>query len=805
MPNLRAARLLMWAVLFSQALAAQHIVLLDQQTRVPVHGAVATNLRNGTIDVSDYNGKLVPTNYLPTDTLYIDEFQHRGAFVLPGQVDGRDIYLAVELITFDGGPEITVYGRSERLSELPNKIDVIDAGAIRLKNPQTSADLLSQAGNVFVQKSQMGGGSPVLRGFEANKVLLVVDGVRMNNAIYRSGHLQNAITLDPLILKQVEVVFGPSSVAYGSDALGGVVHYRTRDPLLGEQRGSNEATGNLLARISSANQEKTFHADVAVGYERLGFLTSVTRSEYGDLRMGSNRRHGDETWGLLPVYGAYDPESRSDVIAENEDPELQVGTGYDQLDFTQKILLRASNTVSWKANFQYSTSSNIPRYDQLSDIRGGVPRWAEWYYGPQQRVFFSLQSVITDTTALYNSAIVTGAYQRIDETRIKRRFGQTAREVQDEDVWVYSLNADFERNLGSLTHFNYGVELVHNDVTSSAWSEILGSRERGEVATRYPNGGSSLSSAAAYFGLKRSLGEKTDLKAGARYTAGRLHAAFDENPFYTLPFDAVNLSRNALTGSLGLIYRPAKTWKVAAVVGNAFRLPNVDDVGKVRENDGFALIPTDQLGPEYAYNGELTLEKSLMGGRAQIALTGFYTLLRDAIVARNTTLNGQDSIEVEGTVARIQTNQNASQAQVYGYFAGFSAELTDRWNCYARYNFTYGQETESNVPLAHIPPVFASAGMNYSYDGFMGELSVLYNGAKSIDRYAPGGTDNADAALADGVPAWWTLNLNATYFISRTLQAQFGLENILDVHYRTFASGISAPGRNLILGLRATF
>ena len=108
MPNLRAVCLLLLAVLVFQTLDAQHIVVLDQQTREPVHGAVATNLRNGTIDISDYNGRLVPTDYLPSDTLFIDEFRHRGAFVLPGQVDGRDIYLAHEIMTFDGGPEITV-------------------------------------------------------------------------------------------------------------------------------------------------------------------------------------------------------------------------------------------------------------------------------------------------------------------------------------------------------------------------------------------------------------------------------------------------------------------------------------------------------------------------------------------------------------------------------------------------------------------------------------------------------------------------------------------------------------------------
>ncbi|NJN34367.1 MAG: TonB-dependent receptor plug domain-containing protein [Saprospiraceae bacterium] len=75
-----------------------------------------------------------------------------------------------------------------------------------------------------------------MRGFEASRVLLVVDGVRMNNLIYRSGHLQNAITVDQNMLDRVEVLFGTASTVYGSDALGGVVHFFTKKPLLNAQK-----------------------------------------------------------------------------------------------------------------------------------------------------------------------------------------------------------------------------------------------------------------------------------------------------------------------------------------------------------------------------------------------------------------------------------------------------------------------------------------------------------------------------------------------------------------------------------------
>ena len=75
----------------------------------------------------------------------------------------------------------------QNLMEVPGTVSRVSKQLIQFQNPQTSADLLTLTGKVFVQKSQLGGGSPMIRGFATNRVLLVVDGVRMNNAIFRSG------------------------------------------------------------------------------------------------------------------------------------------------------------------------------------------------------------------------------------------------------------------------------------------------------------------------------------------------------------------------------------------------------------------------------------------------------------------------------------------------------------------------------------------------------------------------------------------------------------------------------------------
>ncbi|MFM8243226.1 MAG: TonB-dependent receptor plug domain-containing protein, partial [Crocinitomicaceae bacterium] len=116
----------------------------------------------------------------------------------------------------------------EKKKDVAQKIQVIRSKDLQQMNQSSTADVLANSGNVFVQKSQLGGGSPIIRGFETNKVLLVIDGIRMNNAIYRGGHLQNVITLDNSIMDRVEVLYGPGSVVYGSDAIGGVMSFTTK-------------------------------------------------------------------------------------------------------------------------------------------------------------------------------------------------------------------------------------------------------------------------------------------------------------------------------------------------------------------------------------------------------------------------------------------------------------------------------------------------------------------------------------------------------------------------------------------------
>ncbi|MEY3687712.1 MAG: hypothetical protein RIR84_553, partial [Bacteroidota bacterium] len=237
--------------------------------------------------------------------------------------------------------EIVVSGSkfAEKKKNIVQRIDIIHAKTIAKNNVQNMGDLLASSGNVFVQKSQQGGSSPVIRGFEASRVLLIVDGVRMNNLIYRSGHLQNIITVDQNMLERVEILNGPASTLYGSDALGGAVHMISKKPILAVDTNQSIFKANAFARYSSANREQTLHADINWGGKKFASLTSFTYSDFGDVSIGSNDKKGFENFGTRPFYiQPYSTEKPYDTIIRNPNPRIQKFTGYKQFDFTQKIL-----------------------------------------------------------------------------------------------------------------------------------------------------------------------------------------------------------------------------------------------------------------------------------------------------------------------------------------------------------------------------------------------------------------------------------------------------------------------------------
>jgi hemoglobin/transferrin/lactoferrin receptor protein len=677
--------------------------------------------------------------------------------------------------------------------ESPNQIELITAKQIAFQNSPNTANLLEQTGNVFVQRSQAGGGSPVLRGFEASRVLIVMDGVRINNAIYRAGHLQNVLRIDQSMLERAEVVFGPSSVMYGSDALGGVVHFRSKNPEFGVK------SFRSYLRHSTAIDEKTGHLDFNIGRKRLAFLTSFTFSDFGDVIQGSKRLAAYPDFGKRLFY--VEKQVNADVSIKNNEVNKQVGSAYSQYDFLQKISFQQSEKIKHTLNFQFSNSSNVPRYDRLTELRNGLPRFAEWYYGPEKRLMFAYHLELKNTL-IYDRATVSLAFQDIEESRVSRNFNNANRKSQLEKVNLFSLNADFQKVIKSQT-LTYGLEVVGNDVKSKAHFTNINTNEERKADTRYPDGKNTMNTWAIYVADQLKVSDALIVHGGLRYAFTDLSAEFTEKAFFPFPFNEIQQKNNSLTGNLGIVYTPFAKTKFGLLGSSGFRSPNIDDLAKVFDSvPGSLIVPNPDIRPEYSYNGELSLNQQI-GKKIRLEGVYFVTSMRNAIVIDDFSLNGERLVMYNGQSSKVLAAQNKAKALIHGWNLNLKADLSKEVVFSSSLNYTKGSiKDAANTPMDHIPPMFGRTAIKYQKKAIQVEVFSIYNGWKKLANYSPSGEDNLIYATKDGMPSWWTLNLRSDYQANKNISLQFACENIFDKNYRNFASGISSAGRNFVITVR---
>ena len=712
----------------------------------------------------------------------------------------------------------------EKKLNIAQRIDVISSKYISKVNAQNTGDLLMNTGNVFVQKSQQGGSSPVIRGFEASRVLLVVDGVRLNNLIYRAGHLQNAITVDQNMLSSMEVLYGPASTIYGSDALGGVVHFRTKDPVL-SNNGTTLVKGSGFVRYSSANNETTVHEDINLGWKKFAWLQSFTYSDFGDMMMGKNYNDDYLTFGRRDSFMTR--INGIDSVVKNPDPQVQKFSGYKQWDLLQKLLFKQSEKVSHSLNVQYSTTTNVPRYDRLQDKRNGTLRYAEWYYGPQERLLAAYDLSIAKA-GWFDNINLNLNYQAIEESRYTRDYRRYDRlDGRVEKVNVAGFVLDTRKIWGS-NELTLGADGQFNTLKSTALRVNINTGASQKLDTRYPNGDNTQLNAGLFAQhIYKFKNKKLVLNDGLRLQTIRLHSTIADNSFFSLPFTEINQNNTTVTGNVGLVYLPVSGTKLSVNFASGFRAPNVDDLAKIFESSTAArqvVVPNAEIKPERTYNIDLGISQTISNS-VRIEVSAFYTWFRNALVKAPYRLNGQDSIDYNGVRSQVLANTNANKAYLYGVSAALYATVAKYITFSSQINFTRGRfETDQNKnssvyekqsdgsyalvskkvsskPLDHIPPVFGKTSISYQKNKVMAEVFALYNGWKKLDQYNADGEDNAQYATADGMPGWITFNLRTSYSF-KPVTLQFAIENIFDRNYRYFASGFSAPGRNFIIAAR---
>ncbi|MES2565943.1 MAG: TonB-dependent receptor [Bacteroidota bacterium] len=783
---------------------AQTLTVRDNSTRETLQDVVIQD-KNKVQVKTDVKGKANLSSLLKGDSAFVYYFGYATQKIMLTEGADISVNLKARHVNLD---EIVFSAnrKAESKIDVPYQMEIIKQKEIEFSNPATSGDLLQNTGQVFVQRSQAGGGSPSTRGFEANKVLLVIDGVRMNNAIYRGGHLQDVMTIDPNMLERTEIIFGPSSTMYGSDALGGVMHFYTKNA----QFSADDkilVKANAMVRYASAANEKTGHVDFNLGWKKFASLTNITFSDFGDVMSGSTKLSGytnswDRTFFQERV-------NNRDTMSINSNNNLQKGSGYTQMDLMQRFNFKTGDHITHNLNFQYGASSYLPRYDRLNgDYSGGKFRWAENGYGPQKRLLTAYTLNFDKKTFMTDNIKVVLAYQKIEQDRITRRWQKTARVSQREDVTVLSANLDIYKVIKEKHELRYGMEITANDVKSVADSTNILSGGEGKAQTRYPDGGSQMNTFAVYFSHAWEVDENFVVTDGLRYTNTGLSSKFIDTTFAStrLPFNDAKQKNQAVTGSLGFTWKSNNDYKVSLLANTGFRSPNVDDMTKVFEGTGGkVIVPNPDLKPEYSYNFELGISKVIQE-KYKFDITGFYTSLTNALVVRDFIFNGKDSATYQGVKSKVQATQNADNAYILGLSGGVQFDFNEHVSFKSVLNYSYGRytntKTDTVVPLDHIAPMFGQTSLIYKAKNIDGEFFVRYNGKKNINDYSPSGEDNLPYATLYGMPAWFTLNIRLGVNITKSLRLNAACENITNNRYRTFASGINAPGRNVIVSLR---
>ena len=782
-------------------LFSQSVTVVDATTGKGIAQVTVSGASNS--ESTDAQGIVDLGAFSKADTLLFQHLSYHPRFLEYAEV------LAAEVIELQGkaysiDPVVISANKWEQYEErVADQITFVTPKDISFNNSATSADVLSSTGEVYVQKSQLGGGSPMIRGFSANRVLIVVDGVRMNNAIYRSGNLQNVINIDPNAIRVAEVIHGPGAMTYGSDAIGGVMDFHTYDP---EFRNDTNTliSGGAMARFASATEEESFNTRINASWEKVALMGSYSFTSFGNPVMGSNGP--DEylrNWYVSTVNGV-------DTVLQNSDPKKQLGNAYDMEHFIGKLRLKPHTEWDVLVSAYHSATSDIPRYDRLIQTSDGEPRFALWEYGPQKWTMFSARIEHRRDSGLWNNARLTVAHQTYDESRFDTGFKDSDRRERFESVRGLWANVDFEKDLAEESQLFYGLESVSNRVSSGA--DLL-NRFVGvlPINPRYPDQ-STWSTYSAYASITHPFGKNFTFNGGLRYNHTMLQAEFDTTLF-PYPETSTELNEGAITGSAGIIWQLDSTRRVSFDVSRGFRAPNIDDIGKVFDSEpGTVILPNPDLGPEYVNSFEIGYQRKFKEDY-RMDFNAYYSILDDAIVRRPSTVNGLDSIQYDGELSQVLSLQNAANANVYGFHIGLMWKFHENWTGEAHYNWQDGEEDNddlSAVPSRHVPPAFGLFAITWQNSEWRVKVYTEVSDGFDADELAPSELNKPHIYAVDGngnpySPSWYTVNLKGEYQITDTISLAAGVENITDQRYRTYSSGLVAPGRNFLASVRANF
>lgn len=676
---------------------------------------------------------------------------------------------------------ITASKFKEKLFLSLRSVNLITSKKIIDNQPRTTPEMLKESPGVFVQQTNMGGGSPIIRGLVGPQILILLDGIRLNNATFRTGPLQYLNLIDQYGLDKLEVVKGPGSVLFGSDAIGATLNALTFTPEDFRQTKGFGYKFRLGAKTTTASSEKTAYVGASAGYAGFALSFNGSYKSFDDLR-------GGDGVGFQP-YTAYSQYNVSPKLAYRFSEGFLKGWEI-LLGYHAVKIMDAGRAEALLTKHKYDLYDNDHHLVYLRSAMKFSPIFTD-----------------VDVTFSYKNF-----YEQKTTSSLDANHTVVTKRVRDR-VFVDSMGIDAQFTTDVFTNwlqFIYGAEYYHDFVESEKHSSADGIAWTKASRASYPNG-SDYYLASGYLTADSSLLPKDgrfklNLNAGYRFQKMGGGAGAEAGA------GAVDYSAQAHIFSLGILGAYETNWMASFSWSQGFRAPNLQESVMIGDTGDWYNVANYDLGPEYADTLELITRFDFWRLRGSIA--GYATFLRDLIKREPTqTEDGQTEVNK----LKVVHNVNGSKGRIYGFEAELAMKLWFGFSLKGTAAYAYGLEyldaekdakKRGEQPLSKIPPLFGSANLRWDFkdkndsNNIFIEAYILW--ALKQDRLSD--LDLTDVRIpAGGTPGFVTYNARAGASFNKTLNVHFSIENISNVKYKYHVSGIYGAGTNAAVGVEVNF
>ncbi|TAG11228.1 MAG: TonB-dependent receptor [Sphingobacteriia bacterium] len=639
---------------------------------------------------------------------------------------------------------VTATRKNSTIFSTPYSINVIHRRVLNEYNFRTIPDALVGMAGVFIQKTNHGGGSPFVRGLTGNQTLLMIDGIRFNNSTFRFGPNQYLNTIDAYTVSKIEIARGTGSVQFGSDALGGVVHILTKEPIFKDRKTINAI---ITGKAASQNMEYTGRVEVLYQSKKIAFLVGHTNRYFGDL-VG-----GDSTG-------------------------IQTPSGYKEKAFDVKFKWKINTNATLTVAHQYLQQRDVPLYHRVK-----LENFNYYFFAPQQRTLSYVKLVVNTKYKFADKITFINSYQSTLERRSHQKNGSSNKFLEEDKVKTLGLTLDITSNILKNWTANTGIEFYHDKVNSIkqqiAISNNISINQRG----LYPNNANT--SNLSFYNLNHIQFNKITIEAGLRYNS--ISLAIPDTATNNFRLGNIIIKPSSLVANAALSFHIDNKQIIYSSFSTGYRTPNIDDMGTLGLVDFRYEIPAYNLVPEKTYNSEIGYRFN--NKKLQTSVAVFYMYLANLI----TRVQIPDQ-QVAGY--NMYTKVNSQTSFLYGVEANIDYMLSPLFSIKSAWSYAYGQNRSRNEPMRRIPPLNGSILLRYQKNKWQTSISYLLAGKQN--RLAQGDKDD-NRIPTGGTPGFSIINIYGGY-VSKTYTIRLGIHNILNNDYRTHGSGINGVGRSATIG-----